>query len=115
MHVFSLDVFISFVHIRSVSKFTGKTFHHRNGVKAVYRLRLAMEDTALLISLINLQILSFASISSSNFTFNVPGIINSNINISNIVKQFTVYSVVIFSFHKLQIRMFIIYIASFTF
>jgi hypothetical protein len=36
MHVFSLDVFISFVHSRSVSKFTGKTFHHRNGVKAVY-------------------------------------------------------------------------------
>jgi len=24
------------VHSRSVSKFTGKTFHHRNGVKAVY-------------------------------------------------------------------------------
>ena len=36
MHVFSLDVFISFVHSRSVSKFTGKTFDHRNGVKAVY-------------------------------------------------------------------------------
>jgi hypothetical protein len=28
MHVFSLDVFISFVHSRSVSKFTGETFHH---------------------------------------------------------------------------------------
>jgi hypothetical protein len=36
MHIFSLDFFISFVHSRSVSKFTGKTFHHRNGVNAVY-------------------------------------------------------------------------------
>ena len=40
MHVFSLDVFISFVHSRSVSKFTGKTFHHRNGVKAVYNTNI---------------------------------------------------------------------------
>jgi hypothetical protein len=43
---FLLDFFISFVHSRSVSKFTGKTFHHRNGVKAVYLYQIfELNDT----------------------------------------------------------------------
>jgi hypothetical protein len=59
-------------------------------------LRLAQEDTALLITS-KLQIISVPSISSLTFTFNAPGIFYSNVNILNIVKELIVQNVVIVS------------------
>jgi hypothetical protein len=52
--------------------------------------------------------------SSLKFTFNAPGICYSNVNTLNIAKEFTVQNEVIAWLHKIEIRIFTLYLPSST-